>query len=382
MQNQVKASREIRTIMIVSNTAWSLYNFRLGLACALRDSGFRVVMVAPYDEYADRIMQAGFEYRPLEFDNSGTNPYHDIKLFFKLLRLYRSLRPVVILHFTIKVNIYGALAARFLKIPSLGNITGLGTLFLSDNLIYRAARYLYLIALRSPYKVFFQNPADRDLFLRKEFVRPEQVSLLPGSGVNLNNFKPVKVTPKRQYLFVGRLIRDKGIFEFVEAARLLKPKYPQVEFAILGDLYLKNPTAVSKATLDDWIDTGIVRYLGYVDNVQAEMASSECIVLPSYREGLSRVLLEASAMARPIVASDVPGCNDVVDDGVTGFLCEVRSSEDLALKIEKMINLSPNKRTAMGKAGRKKIEQQFDEKIVIRMVIDVVNKALCNSRLI
>jgi len=361
------------TILVVSNTAWSLYNFRMNLGISLKEHGYRVIMVSAPDEYVKRLEQAGFEHRSIEFDNAGVNPFRDLKLTFDLFRLYRRERPSVLLHFTIKMNIYGSIVGGLLSIPCISNITGLGSLFLDHNPVFRLARYLYAFALRFPITVFFQNADDRDLFIRKRFVQETKTALLPGSGIDLRRFRPRRTRAKRRYLFVGRLIQDKGIYEFVEAARLLRNRHPTAEFAVLGGLYTENPTAVSSSTLDGWIEEGLIRYLGSTDDVASELAAAECVVLPSYREGLSRVLLEAAAMARPIVTTDVPGCRDVVDDGLTGFLCRSRDRSDLAAKMERMMRLPAAERTAMGKRGRRKVESQFDEKIVIDRYLKVIN---------
>lgn len=364
------------TILVVSNTAWSLYNFRMNLGISLKEHGYRVIMVSAPDEYVKRLEQAGFEHRSIEFDNASMNPLSNLELCFLLFRLYRQERPSAVLHFTIKMNIYGSLAAGILRIPCLSNITGLGSLFLHDNFLFRLARYLYAFALRFPRTVFFQNVADRDLFIRKGFVHQAKAALLPGSGIDLRRFRPRESPAKRRYLFVGRLIQDKGIYEFIDAVRLLKDRYPEIEFAVLGALYPHNPTAVSSNTLNDWVTEELIQYLGSTDDVVPELAAAECLVLPSYREGLSRVLLEAAAMALPIVTTDVPGCRDVVDDGLTGFLCQSHNGADLAAKMEKMVHLSAGRRAAMGRMGRKKIESEFDERIVIGLYLKAIDEAI------
>lgn len=365
-----------RKILIVSNTAWSLYNFRLNLAFALREKGYRVVFASCPDDYVARLVQAGFEYRPVVFDNASINPFANLKLCYQLYRLYRREKPAAILHFTIKMNLYGSLAAGVLGIPAISNITGLGSLFLEQDFLFRLVRHLYIFSLRFPHTVFFQNPADRDLFIRKRFVSAKKAALLPGSGIDLRRFQPRKAAPQRRYLFVGRLIRDKGIYEFIEAVRLLKNRYPQIEFAVLGSLYSGNPEAVSSDTLNGWVAEKLIHYLGSTDDVVPELACAECVVLPSYREGLSKVLLEAAAMARPIVTTDVPGCRDVVDDGGNGLLCRPYDSRDLASKIEQMILLTPAKRAEMGRRGRKKVESQFDERIVIDRYLKTLQDAI------
>ena len=249
-----------------------------------------------------------------------------------------------------------------LGIPAISNISGLGTVFLNNSLSSKIARLLYKIALRTPKKVFFQNTYDKALFVDSKLVTEVQTGLLPGSGINTELFKPEEkqiTNNKIQLLCVARLVKDKGIKEYVEAARQLKQKYDHVEFSILGRYYPDNPTAITKKEIAAWKEEKIINYLGTNDDVRSVMLEADCIVLPSYREGLSRVLLEAGSLEKPIVTTDVPGCRDVVDDGVNGFLCQVRDAESLANAMEKMILLTKEERISMGKKGREKSSQSL-----------------------
>ena len=361
-------SKNGRTLAIVINTSWNIYNFRIGLLKSLQREGYRIVTIAPRDSYSQKLEALGFEYHNININNMGTNPFEDIKLIWNFYRLYKKINPDILLHYTIKPNIYGTIAARLAGVPVINNISGLGTVFLNHNFSSRVARLLYKIALLSPAKVFYQNEDDRSLFIDLKLVDKEKTGLLPGSGIDTAKFSPVDaecVDSAFTFLFIARLVKDKGLVEYVEAARILKVKYPEVQFAVLGAFYPGNPTAITEEEMAEWKREGIVKYLGTNDDVSSVIAQADCVVLPSYREGMSRVLLEAASMAKPIVATDVPGCRDIVDDGVNGFLCKVKDVEDLAAQMEKIIQIGDAQRIQMGKKGREKVINEFDESIVI-----------------
>lgn len=368
-----------QTVAIVLNTSWNIYNFRLGLLRALEKEGYKIVTIAPRDEYSQKLEALGYAYREIKINNSGTNPIEEIKLIYDFVKLYKEVKPDVLLHYTIKPNVYGTIAADILDIPVITNISGLGTVFLTNSFPSKIAKFLYKVAMRIPKKVFFQNSDDRELFITKKLVNPKITALLAGSGIDTEKFAPQKDIGQGgalQFLFIARLVKDKGIVEYVDAARLLKEKYPDVEFAILGAFYPGNPTAVTQAEMRRWEEEGVIRYLGVSDDVRSVIAGAACVVLPSYREGLSRVLLEASSMAKPIVTTDVPGCKDVVEDGVNGFLCRSKDVKDLAHAMEKMIVLPQAKREEMGKRGRERAVKEFDEKIVIGHYLEAIKALL------
>ncbi len=369
----------MKKVVISINTSWNIYNFRLGLLNSLRDNGYDVVIVAPHDRYSEKLSSLGFEYHSLKFDNDGVNPFSELVLIYEYYKIFKKIKPDIFLFYTIKPNIYGSIVAKLLDIPVISNISGLGTVFLNDKLYSQVARTLYKLALEYPKKVFFQNKDDCILYIKKDIVKFEQVDLLPGSGIDSAKFKPSIVSNKKEnivFLFVARLIGDKGLREYLEAAKKIKLKYKHVTFQILGNFYLANPTAMREEELSKWTKDGIIEYLGESDDVKIIMQKADCIVLPSYREGLSRVLLEAASLAKPIVTTNVPGCKDVVDDGVNGYLCEVKNSDDLASKIDKMINLKEQERIEMGKKGREKIIKEFDEKIVIDRYLNAIETIL------
>ena len=373
LRNIIHWSADIPCIIIVANTAWSIVNFRTNLINSLTQAGYRVVAIAPEDEYTVRIP---CEYISVKMNRRGTNPFEDILFFFKLRKIYRRLKPFAVLHFTSKVNIYGALASRKLGIYCINNISGLGSAFLGGGFISQIQQVLYRLALRYADLVFFQNKDDADYFIKKKLVRPEQLDLLPGSGIDVNKYDPKPQSNSGSFIFlmISRLIKDKGIYEYVEAAKQIKGKYTDTEFRIVGFLDHSNPSAIKKEELDSWIKEGIIDFLGRKDDVREAIAASDCVVLPSYREGTPRILLEAASMAKPIITTNVAGCRQVVDNGKTGFLCRVRDRYDLADKMEKVMLLSESARKNMGLKGREKMKREFDEEIVIKKYLEVLER--------
>lgn len=367
-------------IVIVLNTAWNLVNFRAGLIRALVAEGHEVVAVAPYDEYAPRLAELGCRFVALPMDNKGTHPGRDLLLFFRFLKLFLLEKPGIFLGYTVKPNVYGSLAAHLIGIPVVNNIAGLGATFIRDNWLTRLVRLLYRTALSRSHHVFFQNDEDMRMFVEGGLVAADKVSRLPGSGVDLHTFRyePMQHMENRpiRFLLVARLLWDKGVGEYVEAARLVQQRYPTARFQLLGFLDVKNPTAVSGEQMDEWVAEGVVEYLGVADDVKPYLAAADCVVLPSYREGVPRSLLEAAAMGRPIVTTDAVGCRDAVDDGVSGLLCRTRNADDLAVKLLQIIEMPVEDRAKIGLAGRSKMELEFDENIVIDRYLYVIKNFL------
>jgi glycosyltransferase involved in cell wall biosynthesis len=307
--------------------------------------------------------------------SKGTNPKEDIKLIYNLYQLYNKIKPDLVLHYTIKPNIYGNIACRLLKIKTINNISGLGTVFIKKSFITQIVKLLYKYALKSSLKVFFQNQDDREVFLKNQLVKKEVCGLLPGSGIDLKKFQPIKVKRNDsnfKFLLIARLLWDKGISEYINAVREVKKKYTHVDFLIIGAIWNDNRTAISEKEVKAWEEEGIIKYLGTTDNIKEEIAKVNCVVLPSYREGTPRTLLEAAAMEKPIITTDVPGCREVVDDGVNGYLCKVKDYNDLAKKMEKILNLSKNSLKEMGKKGKDKMINEFDEQIVINKYLETI----------
>ena len=355
-----------KKILLSSNSAWNLANFRKPIIEALVAAGYEVVAVAPTDGEEHRLTDMGARFEPIRMRGAGTSPFEDFRLLLNYIRLLRDEQPAMFLGFTAKPNIYGSLAARVTGVPVAATISGLGSAFLKGGLLGGILLRLYRLALDGARAVFFQNPSDRDLFIARRIVRPEQARLVAGSGIDLLRFEPSPVDHGEgfSFLLIARLLLDKGIAEYVEAARIVRRRHPHVRFQLLGGAGGDNPSAVPQAELARWAAESIVEQFGVCNDVRPYITASDCVVLPSYREGLPRSLLEGAAMARPLIASDVPGCRDVIEDGINGLLCEVRSAESLAVVMEQMLAMTPSERSAMGAAGRRKVEAEFDQRLV------------------
>lgn len=368
----------MKVVGISSNTAWSLYNFRSGLIRALLERNYRVVALAPEDEFCERLASLGCEVVYLPMDKKGTHPLRDLGTLKNYRSLYRRLRVDVALHYTIKPVIYGSLAARSLGIPYINTITGLGTAFIRDTWLTRVVESLYRVSQRWPEKVFFLNQDDLGLFLKRRLVRLRIAEYLPGEGIDLARFRdsPLPEGNAPVFLLIARMLWDKGVGEFVAAVRRVRQRYPDARFQLLGFIGVENQTAIPKNTVESWVQEGVVEYLGSTDDVRSFIEAADCVVLPSYREGTPRSLLEAAAMGRPIITTDVVGCREVVDDGINGLLCHPRDAVDLAEKMERMITLSPQVRAEMGRRGRDKVEREFDEQTVIQRYLTVIETAL------
>lgn len=366
-------------IIIASNTAWSLFNFRAGLIRVLVGAGYEVVATAPPDDYVSRLTSLGCRFVPLPMDNKGTNPIRDAFLFFRYRRLLRQECPDAFFGYTVKPNVYGSLAAHRLGIPVVNNIAGLGTAFIGGGWLRAVVTRLYRLALGRSRRVFFQNEEDQRLFVESGIARARQAERLPGSGVDLEAFAPRPAPAGRgtHFLLSARMIWGKGVREYVEAARKLRLNHPSVRFTLLGPIGVANRSAIPESRIQQWGDEGMVRYLGAAVDVRPFIAQTDCVVLPSYYpEGVPRSLLEAAAMARPIVTTDTPGCRDVVENGINGFLCRPRDANDLAEKMGRIIEMAPEERSRMGMAGRRKVEREFDERIVIRRYLETIEDIL------
>ena len=364
-----------KKIAIISNVSWNLYNFRLSLMIAMRNAGYTVIAIAPHDAYSQKIIDAGFEFHSIKLNSQGINPFQDMKTTMEFYKLFKELSPDFICNYTIKPNIYASLVARMLDIKMINNIAGLGTLFIKQGPITSIAKLLYKASQAKADRVFFQNRDDFKLFTDAGLVNVLNCDVLPGSGVDTNRFRPQEkpLSEVVRFLHVSRMIWEKGIGEYVEAARIIKAKYPNVEFCLLGFLDVANPGAISHEQMSEWVEEGVINYLGVSDDVDQVIATADCVVLPSYyREGTPKTLLESASSAKPIITTDNVGCRDVVDHGVNGYLCEPRSSEDLAKKIEMFLALSEKEKRIMGANSRKKIKNEFDEKIVIGKYLDVL----------
>ena len=368
-----------KNIVLVGNSSWSILKFRSGLIKRFISLNYRVTVVAPFDKHTQELKRLGCDYQKIVIDNKGVNPLKDLILIFQLRRIYKRIKPIFIFHYSIKPNIYGTLAAYLSNTISYAVVTGLGYTFINENIVSKISRNLYRFAFKFPKKVFFISRDDRNIFLFNNLVRKDLVAMIPGEGIDTEYFnsadhKPQKNPSKIKFLLIARMLFDKGVREYVEASDILRVEFPNAEFGLLGYLDVENPTAISKKQMKKWEMNNNVVFYGSSDNVKKFIQNSDCIVLPSYREGVSMVLMEAASMKKPLIASNVPGCNDLIDDGINGYLCQKKDSYDLAEKMKLMLNLTNKKREKMGLSGRAKMIESFDEEIVIKKYLSVIKE--------
>lgn len=351
-------------VIVCANLAWNLVNFRAGLIRALLDSGYRVLAAAP----ADPVMQARLEAMGCNFvavpiDAAGLAPHRDLATFLAFRRLIAQHRPAAWLSWTIKPNVYGSLAAGLAGVPAFPNVSGLGTAFIRRNLLTALVKQLYRHGFRLAPVVFFQNADDRALFVENRLVNSRQARLLPGSGIDPEAWRPAdsgRPTPRR-FLMLARVVADKGVREYVAAARMVRQRWPDARFTLMGFLDVANRTAISAEEVRSWEAEGAINYVPPVDDVRPAMAEADFVVLPSYREGLSRVLLEAAALRRPIVTTDVPGCRDIVREGENGFLCAPRDADSLAQALARACAVDDATWQRMAAAGRARVAAEFSQ---------------------
>ena len=349
-------------IVILSNDhAWT-YNLRKEVIEAIINEGHKVILVLSYGKKIDKLVEMGCEFVDIPFEGRGMNFLKELKLFFNYKRILKKLKPDMVLTYTIKPNIYGGYVCGKLGIPFIANITGLGTAVENKSLFQPIFIKLYKKGLKKAKMVFFQNKENM-LFMQSNKILQGNYHILPGSGVNLNYFAPLpyKKETKIKFVFISRVMKEKGIDQYLEAAQYIISKYENVEFHICGFCEMEYEEKLQK-----YIDNKTVIYHGMLDDIREVLKDIHCTVHPTYYpEGLSNVLLESSACARPIITTNRSGCREVIDDGVNGFIVEQQNSSDLIEKIEKFLSLTWEEREAMGVAGRRKVEREFDRQMVV-----------------
>ena len=380
-------------VLLLANNSGGLFKFRRELLEALIAKGHEVFLSVPNGDFIDEMQQMGCHFIETEISRHGTNPLTDLALTKKYCSIIKSVKPDIVFTYTIKPNVYGGIACQLCKVLYVANVTGLGTAVENGGILQKITLALYRTGLRKAKRVFFQNQANLDFMLRHKVVRGAY-SLLPGSGVNLERFAPLPYpdeTDGIHFVFISRIMREKGIEQYLETAKHFKIAEP----AEAPDSRHSDPrrgeesSAVPKITfhicgfcepeykgkLDEYIKKGFVIYHGMVRDVREILKNVHCTVHPSfYPEGLSNVLLESSASARPIITTDRSGCKEVVDDGVNGFIVKQRDSADLIQKIEQFIALPHEEKMKMGLAGRAKVEREFDRKIVVKAYLKETEK--------
>lgn len=371
----------MKNIAIVSNTSWYVYNFRKGLLKELIKAGYILYAISPRDHFVEEIEALGCTFIELSnINNQGKNPLQDILLTLELKKILRTHQIQCCLFFTPKINIYGNIAIKFTNIKAIATINGLGFVFNDDQpkWLQFTVRQLYKFAFKKLSAIFFQNEDDKDFFLRSNIINPNQnISVVRGSGVNVLEFnykKSFNPSDKLVFLLSARLIKEKGLYEYFEAARQLKKKYPSVTFALLG-LPADNPSAVSSDIVNDFHKKGIIDYWGVSDNVSLILNKVDVMVLPSYyREGVPRVLIEGLAKGLPIITTNNVGCRETVDDLQNGFLIPIKDVQSLKLAIEKMINMPMEERIIMSEQSRQKAVTEFDDSLNHKKYLQVIKE--------
>jgi glycosyltransferase involved in cell wall biosynthesis len=365
--------------VLFANTDWYLYNFRRDLAMALRERGDEVVLLSPKGEYVQRLQQLGFRWIEFPLSRQGMNPFTEIQSLWRLFKLYKREEPQLVHHFTVKCVLYGSLAAHLAGVAAIVNsITGLGYLFLPGGLLKNMLRAFiwawYRLAMRGT-QVIFENAEDQIVFLQYGFIHPEDGHLIPGVGVDTRRFV---LTPEPEgspvVLLAARMLWDKGVGEFVEAARGLLAEGLDARFALAGRTDPGNPASISDAQMETWKNESVIEWWGWIDDMPATLAKANIVCLPSYREGLPTVLIEAAACGRAVIATDVPGCRDAVKENESGLLVKPRDSSLLADALRKLL-LDPAVRIEMGASGRSLAEEKFASDKIISEILSVYDRA-------
>lgn len=355
-------------ILILANNDEGLYKFRKELIEEMLRKGNEVIASLPKEEWSRNIKQLGVKVIATEINRRGINPLTDIRLLFQYLRIISNLKPEMVITYTIKPNIYGGIVCRLLHVPYAVNITGLGSAFQKDNLIKKLVCFLYKISIKRAKVVFFENEENKEIFLDYHLIREEQACRLNGAGVNLEEYPyteyPDESEPIR-FLFIGRVMKEKGVDELFKAARRIKKEYPEVIFDIVGPMEDEYESVIEKLE-----EEGIINYYGYQKDVRPFIARCHCFVLPSWHEGMANTNLESASSGRPIITSNIPGCMEAVKNNMSGFLCKTKNSDDLYKVIKKFIELPYEERKVMGVTGRKYIEKVFDKKKIVTRTIE------------
>lgn len=364
----------MKKVLLSANSAWYIYNFRKNLIKEIsRDC--TVIVCAPKDRFSRKIEQLGAKYIELDFEPKSRNIFSEILVLVRFFIAYSKIKPDIVLHFTPKNNIYGSMVSWFLGIKCLNNIAGLGRVFTKESLTSKFIKFLYKISNSHVNHIFFQNKRDQNLF-HKMSIGKNNSTLLPGSGVDLELFFPKNYFPKNKtFLLLARLIPEKGIFEYVDAAREILLDNPEITFNLIGFIEASATNPISKELIDKWQQEGLINYMGAKDDVSKYIDESSCVVLPSYyAEGTPKSLLEAIASGKPIITTDNVGCADVILDGKNGFMCEMRSSQSLIEAMKKLISLTNNDLILMGQNSRKLAKKKYDEKIIINHYLKQIKK--------
>jgi len=363
-------------ILVLTNTIEGLYNFKYELLERLINEEFEIYFSIPEtknDTKVKKLIELGCNYVETNLDRRSMNPFKDLNLVKQYETIVKKIRPNIIISYTIKPNIYGSYAAKKYKIPIIINVTGLGSGFYNNYTKWLVEK-MYKYACKNAYTIFFENEANYNYFIQNKITKKDKSKIIPGSGVNLEKFKPMEKTKEDgivRFLFIGRIMKEKGIEEYLKAAEYIADKYSNVEFQILGPF---EEEKYKKIILNN--NNSKIKYLGVSYDVRNEIKEIDCIINPTYHEGMSNVLLEGAAMAKPLLASNIPGCREIVDNGVNGYLFEPKNETSLIKTIEKFLSQNESDRIKMGIASREKVERTFDRNLVIDVYLEEIARIL------
>ena len=366
-------------IVLISNSFGSLYNFRYELILTLLKD-YRVTLLTPMEEsdyvHFATFMEQGCELLKTPLRRRGKNPFSEWKLISLYVQLLKKLNPDLVLTYTIKPNIYGGMACKKLKIPYFSNVTGLGTAFQKEGMLKKLTVFLFRRGVKHAELIFFQNEESQKVFKRCRIGKGNS-KIVPGSGINLDKFpmKPYTEDNAFRFLYMARIMKEKGADEFFAAARRMKEKYKEVEFAVVGFCEETYETQIKELEKQ-----GVITYYGWQDDSASFMAKAGCLVNPSYHEGMSNVCLEAAATGRPMIVSDIPGCRETVENGTNGYLIPAGDGEALLAKMIQFYQLSTKQKAQMGQNGRRKMEQEFDRQLVVEIYCKEIRRVLENDK--
>ena len=357
----------MKKVLVLANFDVGLYKFRKELLQELMNQSAEVYISLPYGTLVEPLKEMGCKFVDTNVDRRGMNPLKDYKLIVEYLKMIRKIRPDMVITYTIKPNLYGGMVCRMLRVPYAMNITGLGTAFQSENMVRKIACFLYKIVGKKAKVVFFENEGNRQVFLKEKLVREKQTCRLNGAGVNIDEYAYVKYPDEEEairFLFIGRVMQEKGVDELFMAARKIKEEYPDITVDIIGPFEDNYEEKIHQLT-----EENVIEYHGYQEDVKRFIERSHCFVLPSWHEGMANTNLECASMGRPVITSKIHGCMEAVIENESGLLCEKQNAEDLYRQMQKFIELPYEDKKAMGQAGRKHMEKVFDKKKVVEKTI-------------
>lgn len=364
-------------IIFSANSFYHIYKLRLDIINHLRNDGNEIIILGKKDNFESQINDLGFQTYSVKIKPNKKNIFHDIYVTFQYLNLYLKIKPDIIFHSTIKPNIYGSIASRILRIRTINNISGLGTIFFKNNFLTKIVKFLYRISQKKAEKILFQNNDDLEFFVKNNLCKKNKAIRIPGSGVNTQLFKKSnELTNNKKYFsfaYIGRPVKEKGIVEYIDSAKLFINLFPKTEFRIIGGFDQNNPAEISKKYIQKKIEGyPSIKIEGYKDNIKQILSEIDCLVLPSYREGMSNVIMEACSMETTVIASNVPGCNELITNGENGFLFKERNVKSTLKAMKKIYNLSEKERLHMGNNGREKMVKHFDIKIIKKIYDNII----------